>query len=172
MALYQTMNKLGNQVRRADAVSLVFETIPNPPKRTQPSVQLKNGDNIILGFLPAKCNVLDIRVQVLAPVATGTMLLGFAEYIDGEVGVLVTPLATVVLDTAGMVVVPMPVDGVLTPAGDPYIGDRGSISVGKYPLAIVATYGLVTPLPPEYSGRARVNMTYEHFQLKTGEYVR
>jgi len=176
MAVYETLNSLAAQTREVRAISSIFKArVKNPDRLEDPTV-LVDGDIVVIGSIPDKSIITDIRCILHNQFAGGATLdlgliernelgefVSFASIVDGIL--LTSPIGSTI-------VVPIPTDGNINPDGTAYVGINGSIRIEKNSVDLAARINLTSPLGAIEDGRIRVITSYVDVESKTGEYTR
>jgi len=176
MAIYETLHTLGMQTRAVQALSLTLKGQMKEGKRLEYPTLLEDGDIIILGIVPDRCLISDIRCILHNSFVVGaTMDIGlvvrtplgvfesFASIVDGIV--LSSPAGSTI-------VLPIPTVDNINPDGTPYVGINGSMFTGREPVEVAIRFNTTTPLPTLEDGRIRTILSYIDLDSKTGEYTR
>ncbi len=175
MAQYIQNTGLNNLERGRGCAVFSLDTTAKNGVRSEDGTVYVDGDEIILGTLPANCNVDDIRVNMVAGYVAGTTIdIGFIGNQDGVyTGFTPIALGIVVDKSIRTIVVPMPTDGNVTIDDTLYTGDRGSIWSGTDGVHIAAIMHPGAGMEASQDSKAHFCFSYSYFGTKqSGGYLR
>ncbi len=175
MAQYIQNTGLNNLERGRGCAVFKLDTTAKNGARAEDGLVYADGDEIIIGTLPAKCNVDDIRMNIFSGYVAGTTIdIGFIGRIGDEYTGF-TPIATgIVIDkSTRTVVIPMPTDGNVNPDDTLYTGDRGSIWSGEDGVHIAAIIHPGAGMLASQPSNLQFCFSYSYFGTKqSGGYLR
>jgi len=174
MAIYvHSEESLNNMERSQGAAVFKITAVAEAGNRGEDDVMLADGDIIVIGELPAKCNVTDIRMNVFSGFPVGTTIdLAYAEKVGLDYQFVLFATAILVEESNTTVIVSMPVVGNKDESGAVYSGDRGSIWVGDKGSEIAAVFHTPSPLGQGIPSNLGINFEYNYFGTKgTGAYT-